>query len=190
MYQQVYFHRTVRGIDLDLAEVFEPSIRAIFGTGSPADDLRRYADLDEYALLHRAARWARGEDVVLTPAPGDGRVTPTVAGIWRRILLRRPRWRAEAEVRAEYEAGDPPADAIAALGSPEPGHVTIDLAIVDARPSGEAADALLAVAGRDGRPGRPLSEALGRLPAYALIGRRYVRSDGDEQPGRPGHGAS
>jgi HD superfamily phosphohydrolase len=31
MYQQVYFHRTVRAIDLDLAEVFEPSIRAIFG---------------------------------------------------------------------------------------------------------------------------------------------------------------
>ena len=65
MYQQVYFHRTVRGIDLDLAEVFGPSIAAIFGEASPADDLRRYADLDEYALLHQAARWARGEDVTL-----------------------------------------------------------------------------------------------------------------------------
>ena len=31
LYQQVYFHRTVRAIDLDLAEVFGPSIRAIFG---------------------------------------------------------------------------------------------------------------------------------------------------------------
>lgn len=178
MYQQVYFHRTVRGIDLDLAEVFGPSIGAIFGEGSPADDLRRYADLDEYALLHQAARWGRGEDVVLTPAPGDGRVTPAVAGIWRRILLRRPRWRAEAEVRAEWEDGDPPAEAVATLGQPEPGRVTIDLAIVDARPAGATADALLAVAGRDGRPARPLSEALGRLPAYALIGRRYVRADG------------
>ena len=37
MYQQVYFHRTVRAIDLDLAEVFGPSIRAIFGDGSPAE---------------------------------------------------------------------------------------------------------------------------------------------------------
>ena len=35
MYQQVYFHRTVRAIDLDLGEVFGPSIRAIFGEGSP-----------------------------------------------------------------------------------------------------------------------------------------------------------
>ena len=33
MYQQVYFHRTVRAIDLDLAEVFGPSVRAIFGDG-------------------------------------------------------------------------------------------------------------------------------------------------------------
>jgi len=108
MYQQVYFHRTVRGIDLDLAEAFGPSIRAIFGDRSPAEDLRAYADLDEYALLHQAARWGRGEDVTLTPAPGDGQVVPHVAGIWRRILLRRPRWRAEAEVRAEYESGPPP----------------------------------------------------------------------------------
>ena len=48
MYQQVYFHRTVRAIDLDLGEVFGPSIRAIFGDGSPAERLRAYADLDEY----------------------------------------------------------------------------------------------------------------------------------------------
>jgi len=179
MYQQVYFHRTVRGIDLDLAEVFGPSIRAIFGDDSPADDLRGYADLDEYALLHQAARWARGDDVSLAPAARDGHVAPHVAGIWRRILLRRPRWRAEAEVRAEYESGPPPADAVATLGAADPGRVTIDLAIVDARPAAADADALLAIAGRDGRPGRPLGEALGRLPAFALIGRRYVRTDGD-----------
>ena len=179
MYQQVYFHRTVRGIDLDLAEVFAPSIEAIFGDGSPADDLGRYADLDEYALLHQAARWGRGEDVTLTPAPGSGQVAPHVAGIWRRIMLRRPRWRAEAEVRAEYETGPPPADAVATLGAAEPGRVIIDLAVVDARPSAADADALLAIAGRDGRPPRPLAEALGRLPAYALIGRRYVRIDGE-----------
>jgi HD superfamily phosphohydrolase len=179
MYQQVYFHRTVRGIDLDLAEVFGPSIRAIFGDGSPADDLRGYADLDEYALLHQAARWGRGEDVALTPAPGSGQVAPHVAGIWRRIMLRRPRWRAEAEVRAEYESGPPPADAVATLGPAEAGRVVIDLAVVDARPAAGDADAHLAIAGRDGRPPRSLDEALGRLPAYALIGRRYVRADGE-----------
>ena len=108
MYQQVYFHRTVRAIDLDLAEVFGPSIRAIFGDASPADALSAYADLDEYALLHQAALWARGEALSADPRPGDGTVEPAVADAWRAILLRRPRWRADAEIRAEYEAGRVP----------------------------------------------------------------------------------
>jgi hypothetical protein len=173
LYQQVYFHRTVRAIDLDLAEVFRPSIEAIFGGGSPVDRLAAYADLDEYALLHQAARWARGESVARAPSDGDGQVTPAVAEAWRAILLRRPRWRAEAEVRAEYEAGAMPDDLVATLGAAEPGRVAIDLAVVDARPAdATATDSLLAVEGRDGTP-LSLASSLGRLPAYAMIARRY-----------------
>ncbi|HEY6570259.1 MAG TPA: HD domain-containing protein, partial [Candidatus Limnocylindrales bacterium] len=55
MHQHVYLHRTVRAIDLDLAEVFAPSIRAVFGDGSPAERLGAFADLDEYTLLHQAS---------------------------------------------------------------------------------------------------------------------------------------
>jgi hypothetical protein len=179
MYQQVYFHRAVRGIDLDLATVFATSIAALFGEGSPADDLASFADLDEYALLHRAARWARGLEVAPAPRPGDGCVTQAVAATWARILLRRPRWHAEAEVRAEFEAGPLPAEAVATLGEGIPGRVAIDLAIVDARPSGDEANARLAIAGREGRPSQPLSAWLDRLPAFALIGRRYVRTDAE-----------
>ncbi|HSL76165.1 MAG TPA: HD domain-containing protein [Candidatus Limnocylindrales bacterium] len=179
MYQQVYFHRTVRAIDLDLSEVFGPSIRAIFGDGSPADRLPAYADLDEYALLHQAARWARGLDVVsdgdAAPEPGDGRVTRQLADAWRAILLRQPTWRSEAEVRAEYEGGEPPRDVVAALGEAEPGRVAIDLAVVDARPAdATATDRLLALEGRDGRT-MSLSAALSSIPAYWLVGRRYRR---------------
>jgi HD superfamily phosphohydrolase len=181
LYQQVYFHRTVRAIDLDLREVFGPSIRAIFGEGSPAERLAAYADLDEYALLHQAARWARGESVARSgdaqPAPGDGRVTPDVADAWRAILLRQPHWRAEAELRAEYEAGARPDAEIEALGAPEAGRVAIDLAEVDARPAeATATDSLLAVESREGGPGTPLSQAIRRIPAFALIARRYRRS--------------
>ena len=181
MYQQVYFHRTVRAIDLDLGEVFAPSIVAIFGDGSPADRLAAYADLDEYALLHQAARWARGESLAFHPQPGDGTVTPAVGGAWRAILLRRPSWRAETEIRLNYEAGAEPTDAIASLGEDEPGRVAIDLAVVDARPAdASATDSRLAVEGRDGRPAPPVSESLAaRLPAFALIGRRYRRLGGD-----------
>jgi uncharacterized protein len=173
LHQSVYFHRTVRAIDLDMTEVFQPSIEALFGDDSPADRLADYVDLDEYALLHQAARWARGEDAVTGgPAqPGSGRVSRAIADGWRGILLRRPGWRAEAEMRATYEAGHEPTVDIAALGTPEPGRVAIDLATVDGRPAGSGR---LAIEGRDGRE-IPLSEALARVPGYALIGRRFRR---------------
>jgi len=175
MYQQVYFHRTVRAIDLDLAEVFGPSVRAIFGDGSPAERLGAYADLDEYGLLHQAARWARGEALADDPSPGDGTVTPAVGSAWRSILLRKPTWRAEAEFRAEYGAGGWPEERVAALGRPEPGRVAIDLAEVDARPADPAvADSLLAIESRDGSA-ISLSTALASIPAYWLIARRYRR---------------
>jgi HD superfamily phosphohydrolase len=175
MYQQVYFHRTVRAIDLDLGGVFAPSIRAIFGEGSPAERLPAYADLDEYGLLHQAARWARGEAIDPTPAPGDGTVTSAVGDAWRAILLRRPTWRSEAEVRAEYEAGGRPEALIVSLGAPEPGRVAIDLAEVDARPAdATSTDGLLALETRDGGSAS-LSTALASIPAYWLIARRYRR---------------
>jgi HD superfamily phosphohydrolase len=121
MYQHVYLHRTVRAIDLDLEEVFSPSILAVFGDGSPAERLGAFADLDEYALLHQAAGWARGEHVAPHPVPGDGTVTGAVADGWRAILLRRPRWHAEREVRAESATGDWPSDLLAELGQAEDG---------------------------------------------------------------------
>jgi hypothetical protein len=174
LHQAVYFHRTVRAIDLDMAEVFEPAIRALFGADSPADRLAGYADLDEYALLHQAARWARGEDVVpdgTTPEPGNGRVARWVADGWRGILLRRPGWRAEAEVRLAYERDDEAAATVAGLGTPEPGRIAIDQAIVDARP---IEGRRLSIEGRDGLD-IPLVEALSRVPAFAMIARRYRR---------------
>jgi HD superfamily phosphohydrolase len=174
LHQSVYFHRTVRAIDLDLAEVFQPAIVALFGDDSPADRLADYVDLDEYALLHQAARWARGEDVAGKGggAPGSAIVSQAVADGWRGILLRRPGWRAEGEIRASYEAGGEPREEIQRLGLAEPGRVAIDLAVVDARPAG---DHRLAIEGRDGRE-IPLADALARVPGYALIGRRYRRA--------------
>ena len=112
LHQSVYFHRTVRAIDLDLAEVFQPAIVALFGDDSPADRLADYVDLDEYALLHQAARWARGEDVA-----ADGTAGGASAAAASRAPSRTaggasscagPGWRAEAEMRASYEAGEEP----------------------------------------------------------------------------------
>jgi HD superfamily phosphohydrolase len=175
MYRHVYLHRTVRAIDLDLAEVFAPSIRAVFGDGSPAERLDAFANLDEYALLHQAALWTRGEHVSAAPVPGDGCVTPQVAEGWRAILLRRPRWHAEREVSTESASPDWPAALLAELGEAEPGAVTVDLTGVDARPGAGKAPTL-AIERRDGSPGPSLEEALARLPAWSLVGRRYRRT--------------
>ena len=176
MYQQVYLHRTVRGIDLDMKEAFAPSIRAIFGDASPAEDLAAYLELDEYALLHQASRWARGNDLSDAPKPGDGTVTAAIAEAWRAILFRRPRWQMEEEIRAEYGEEGIPASILERLGSATPGEVEIDLGICDPRHvEGDAADRLLAIEGRDGREARPVSELLLRLPLYSVIARRYRR---------------
>jgi HD superfamily phosphohydrolase len=174
LYRQVYLHRTVRAIDLDLEEVFAPSILAVFGEGSPAERLSEFANLEEYALLHQAALWARGERISTAPVPGDGRVTASVGEVWRGILLRRPRWRSEHEVRAETEDGAWPPELVASLGADEPGRVRVDLARVDARP-GAGVAAPLAIELRDGAPGPSVAEALRRLPAWAHVGRRYRR---------------
>jgi HD superfamily phosphohydrolase len=175
MYRHVYLHRTVRAIDLDLAEVFVPSIEAVFGAESPADHLAAFADLDEYALLHQAAGWTRGEHLTADPVPGDGTVTPEVAAGWRAILLRRPRWHLEREVATDSATGDWPSALLEDLGEAEPGRETLDLTGVDARPGAGKAPTL-AIERRDGGPGPSLDDALARIPAWSLIGRRYRRS--------------
>ena len=61
-------------------------------------------------------------------------------------------------------------------GGIKPGRIAIDLAIVDARPAdASAADSLLALEARNGGVPLVLSRSLARIPANALIGRRYRR---------------
>ncbi len=184
LYNTVYFHRTVRAIDLDLAEAFGPAFEAVFGDRNPLDALRDYATLDEYALLHQAALWARGERISERPEPGDGCVTPGVADLWKGILLRRPSWHAVREVRRDSRAGAArelvEAELRAALGvaaAEDAGRYRFDLADADARPQNPLLVAgRLVVARRDGSlDAAPLSELLERLPAVVTVGRAYER---------------
>ena len=184
LYNTIYFHRTVRAIDLDLAEAFAPAIDAIFGTANPIEDLAAYADLDEYALLHQAARWARGEDVSEDVAPGDGRVGPGIAELWRGILLRQPTWRAVGEVRRDSRGGLTRGMIEQQLrdeldGAAANGRLRFDLAVADARPENPILqDDQLIVARRDGTLDRePLAMLLERLPAVVVVGRAYERAD-------------
>ncbi len=184
MYNTVYFHRTVRAIDLDLAEAFGPAIDAIFGDRNPLDALPDYVMLDEYALLHQAALWARGEHVDEHALPRSGCVTPRVAELWRGILLRRPTWRAVREVRHDSRAEAARdrverelRDAVGRALETAPERYRFDLADMDARPQNPLlVEGRLVVAGRDGSLDvAPLGEVLGRLPAVVTVGRVYER---------------
>ena len=165
MYQQVYFHRTVRAIDLDLAEVFGPSIRAIFGDALAGRAARRPTPTSTSTRCStRPPAGPAASPSPTSPVAGDGtrdaRRSPTAGG---RSCCASRRWRAEAEVRAEYEAGARPDELIATLGEAEPGRVAIDLAVVDARPAdATATDSLLALEGRDGSA-LSLAAALGAI---------------------------
>ena len=174
MYRQVYFHRTVRAIDLDLGDVFADSVRGDRGRRLPG---RRARDVRRPRRVRAAAPGgALGARRIAVGDAATGRWNGAPrrwATGWRAILLRRPRWRSEAEVRFDGDGPEVPADVLARLGSAEPGRVAIDQAVVDPLPSGASAD--LTILGRDGSP-IPLADALARLPAYSIVARRFRRA--------------
>ena len=183
MYNTVYFHRTVRAIDFDLAEVFATSIGALFGERNPIEHLDAYATLDEYALLHQAALWARGEALEEHAPPGSGRVSPRVGELWRGILARRPTWRALRELRRDSRHGDE-ADLDeqlrVALHPGGDGTIRVDLARADGRPQNPLrTQGQLIVARRDGTlDGAAITDLLDRLPTVVVVGRAYEKIAG------------
>jgi len=83
LYSQVYFHRTVRRIDLQLREVFRPTLELLLG-GNPLERLDKYLDLTEWSLLSDVDRWARGD--------GDGN-RRALGRAWAEVVARRLKWR-------------------------------------------------------------------------------------------------
>jgi HD superfamily phosphohydrolase len=82
LYHQVYFHRTVRRIDLQLREVFRPTLALLLG-GNPLERMDSYESLTEWSLLSDVDRWARegkGERLELGRA-------------WAAIVARKLKWK-------------------------------------------------------------------------------------------------
>jgi HD superfamily phosphohydrolase len=82
LYHQVYFHRTVRRIDLQLREVFTPTMNVLLG-GNPLEDLPRFRELDEWWLFSEVDRWAHHPDPEWREL-GQG---------WADIVARRFKWK-------------------------------------------------------------------------------------------------
>ena len=83
LYHQVYFHRTVRRIDLQLREVFRPTLELVLG-GNPLQDLERYMALTEWSLLSEVDGWALGK--------GDARKRELGAA-WADVIARKLKWK-------------------------------------------------------------------------------------------------
>jgi HD superfamily phosphohydrolase len=87
MYTNVYYHRTTRGIDLHLKEIFRDTMKIAF----PYDlrkELHPYLHLTEWTLLEEVGRW---EDAADTERRALG-------AEWRHVLDRRLKWRMSHEV--------------------------------------------------------------------------------------------
>jgi hypothetical protein len=61
LFRTVYFHRTVRAIDLTLADLFADSKQYLF-PGNPRDSLDEYRRFTEWSLLVDVGRWTSSND--------------------------------------------------------------------------------------------------------------------------------
>jgi len=87
LYTNVYYHRTTRGIDLHLKDIFRETMRLVF----PFDlnkELHPYLNMTEWTLLEEVARWEHADDPERKALGHE----------WRQILDRRLKWRMSHEV--------------------------------------------------------------------------------------------
>lgn len=94
LFRTLYFHRTVRAIDLSLADIFRPTMNLLL-PGNPAERLNDYRQLTEWSLLVDVQRWAFDED------PERCRLGEA----WQAILRRQIRWKMACERTIPFEQG-------------------------------------------------------------------------------------
>lgn len=81
LFRSIYFHRTVRAIDLDLEDLFRRSKSRLF-PGNPLDHLDAYRRFTEWALLVEVAGWSYNEDPEVRE----------LGQAWERFLNRQIHW--------------------------------------------------------------------------------------------------
>ena len=86
LFRAIYFHRTVRAIDLGLQELFAASKEHLF-PGNPLDHLDDYCRLTEWSLLQDVSRWHLSDDEHLRE----------LGQKWQRFLNRELDWKMACE---------------------------------------------------------------------------------------------
>ena len=83
LYTNIYFHRTVRRIDLTMREIFAKTVERL-APGNPLDDLDAYLSLTDWSLLEEVSRWRR------CPTGSPER---RLGEAWEQITARRLPWK-------------------------------------------------------------------------------------------------
>jgi HD superfamily phosphohydrolase len=86
LYTNVYYHRTTRSIDLQLAEIFTRTIEMLFPY-NPAERLDQYRNLTDWSLIEDVSRWRTSKN----------RERRCLALKWDEIMSRRLKWRSVYE---------------------------------------------------------------------------------------------
>jgi HD superfamily phosphohydrolase len=94
LFRTLYFHRTVRAIDLALIDLFKPTFKILF-PANPLENLDRYRDLTEWSLLTEVNSWKNESD------PPKRRLGEA----WQAVLERRVQWRMACERTIRFEQG-------------------------------------------------------------------------------------
>jgi uncharacterized protein len=94
LFRSVYYHRTVRAIDLTLQELFIDSKADLF-PGNPLEHLEEYLQFTEWSLLVRVADWHRAADPRLR----------TLGEKWRGFLARKLHWKMACERMVFFAPG-------------------------------------------------------------------------------------
>ncbi len=95
LFRAIYFHRTVRAIDLTLQELFNDSKKHLF-PGDPLAHLNDYQRLTEWSLLVKVSDWLRSVDPALQ----------WLGQRWQRLMGREIRWKMACERTVFFKPGE------------------------------------------------------------------------------------
>ena len=87
LFQSIYYHRTVRAVDLALADLFEKCADLLYPYGNPVDSLDEYLRFTDWSLISDVASWDKSND----PHKRE------LASAWRDFIDRKIAWRMLAE---------------------------------------------------------------------------------------------
>ncbi|MBP89953.1 MAG: metal-dependent phosphohydrolase [Planctomycetaceae bacterium] len=95
LFRSIYFHRTVKAIDLTLADIFKSSKDYLF-KGNPAENLAAYQGFTESSLLVDVSRWSDSNDLERRELGKQ----------WKRLLSRAYTWQMVCQRMLVFEESD------------------------------------------------------------------------------------